>query len=141
MKKLFFTLALFVSISTQAQEKISWLSNIDEGIELGKEKNKDVFIYLGEKKCVPCRAVEKYAYTSPKFINFSKKFIMVKVYNDLDKTKTEEQKYFKEAKARFKAKMVPRFIIMRNGKEIANFIEYVKTPEILIDKINSYYKF
>lgn len=137
MKNSAIILLLLVSFYTYSQE-INWIDNIDRGIELGKQTKKDVFIYLGEKKCVPCRAVQKYAYTNPKFIEFSKKFVMVKVYNDLDKTKVKEQKYFKSAKERFRTKYVPRFIIIRNGKEIANFFKYVKTPETLINEINTH---
>lgn len=138
MKKLLTLLFLIIPLTINSQEKIEWISNIDKGIKLGKKANKDVFIYLGEKKCVPCRSVEKYAFSTEKFINFSKKYIMVKVYNDLDKTKNLEQEYFKKAKKRFKTKMVPRFIVIRKGIEIANFFAYIKSPETLIDKIKSY---
>ncbi|RKF02724.1 thioredoxin-like protein [Tenacibaculum lutimaris] len=142
MKNLTFLLFILSTVSIFSQEsknKINWHNDIDIAIALGKEKNQDVFIYLGEKKCVPCRAVEKYAYSTKVFQEYAKKFIMVKVYNNLDETKTKELQYFNDAKKRFNTKSVPRFIIIKNGEEIANFFAYIKSPEALIEKINSFY--
>ena len=139
MKKIILTIAFFTCLQSFSQD-IDWQTDIDSAIMYGKENNKDVFIYLGEKKCVPCRTVQKYAYDTKKFQDFSKKFVMVKVYNDLDKSKKEALAYFNKAKKRFNTKMVPRFILIRNEKEIANFFAYVKSPEDLIDKITPYLK-
>ncbi|QTE22760.1 thioredoxin family protein [Polaribacter cellanae] len=138
MKNLILTLVFAISFSVQSQEKINWITNIEEGLKLGKEQNKIVFIYFGAKKCVPCRSVEKYEYSNPEFIKYSKDLIMVKIFDDLDKEKVDWQSYIQKSRKTYKIKINPRFILIKNGEEIASFFTYVRKPGDLLTKFKTY---
>lgn len=121
------------------QEELKWVKDIDKGIEMGRSMGKDVIIYFGEDNCVPCRMIEKYAFVQPEFIQYSEKFVMVKIYNDKDKSKTMEQEYIKEARKRYEITAVPTMVLLKQDGSQSSFFTYIKNPQELIDQIESHY--
>lgn len=136
---LLFLFFSFLGFSQETSEKIDWKDNIANGIAMGKEQNKEVLIYFGMDKCVPCRMIDKYAFTQSEFIEYSKKYIMVKVYDDLDKTDTENQDYVKETKSAYDIESVPTIVLLKNDGSKSSFFAYVKSSQDLIAKIESQY--
>ena len=143
MKRNLLLISLFVSFSGLCQEiteKIEWKNNIESGIEIGKNQNKEVLIYFGMDKCVPCRMIDKYAFTKTEFIDYSKKYVMIKVYDDLDKSNTENQEYVKKTRAKYEIKAVPTIVLLKNDGTTSKFFAYVKSSQELIKKIESQYE-
>ncbi len=140
-KNLLITLLLFTvfGFSQDKEIEINWNENIEKGIIIGKQQNKEVLIYFGEDKCVPCRMINKYAFTQTEFIEYSEKYVMVKVYDDLDKTNTQNQEYIKKTKAQYAVDAVPTIILLKNDGAKSSFFAYVKSPKELIDQIESQY--
>lgn len=135
MRFVFLILSLLLSSHSFCQEKIDWKFSIEEGLKLGKSENKEVLIYFGEDKCVPCRMVKKYAFLKEDFIQYSRKFIMVKVYDDFDKSKTEKQLYIKKYRDEYDVKAVPTFILSKSDGSKTSFFAYVRKPQDLINLI------
>ena len=111
----------FSQETTETTEKIDWNDNIENGIEIGQKQNKEVLIYFGMDKCVPCRMIKKYAFTQTEFIEYSKKYIMVRVYDDLDKSNTENQKYVKKTRAEYEIEAVPTIVLLKNDGTKSSF--------------------
>lgn len=142
MKNNLMILLLLVSIygfPQESAEKIDWIGNIKNGIEIGKKQNKEVLIYFGMDKCVPCRMIDKYAFTKSEFIDYSKKYVMVKVYDDLDKSNAENQEYVKATRAEYGIEAVPTIVLLKNDGTKSSFFAFVNSPQKLIEQIESQY--
>ena len=74
MKKLFITLLLVVSSMTiQAQEKLTWHTNIDEAIAVSKTENKPLFLFFtGSDWCGWCIRLQKEVLKTPEFEKWAK---------------------------------------------------------------------
>ncbi|MEL4308410.1 thioredoxin family protein [Joostella sp. CR20] len=125
--------------SEEYVELIEWAGTVDEGLQLGKELDKDVIIYFGMKKCVPCRFIVKNAFVTEEFKKYSEKFVMVKVYDDLDKENTKNQEYVKKYREQYAIKSVPTMVLLKRNGEADSFFTYIKQPQDLITQIESYY--
>jgi len=82
MKKLFITLLLVVSSMTiQAQEKLTWHTNIDEAIAVSKTENKPLFLFFtGSDWCGWCIRLQKEVLKTPEFAAWAKdKVVLVEV--------------------------------------------------------------
>ncbi len=132
-------LVSFYGFSQESVEKIDWIYNINNGIEIGTKQNKEVLIYFGMEKCVPCRMIDKYAFTQSEFIDYSKKYVMVKVYDDLDKSNTENQEYVKTTRTEYGIESVPTIVLLKDDGTKSSFFAYVKSPKKLIEQIESQY--
>lgn len=142
MKGILMILILVFSISVFSQEttkKIEWENNIEKGIEVGKKQKKEVLIYFGKDKCVPCRMIDKYAFTQKEFIDYSNKYVMVKVYDNLDESNLENQEYVKKTKAEYSIESVPTIVLLKEDGTKSSFFAYVKNPQELIRQIESQY--
>mgnify|MGYP000126723990 CR=1 FL=1 len=142
MKRIVFLLILVFSISIFSQEnikKIDWKDNIEKGIKIGKKQKKEILIYFGKDKCVPCRMIDKYAFTQKEFIDYSNKYIMVKVYDDLDKSNLKNQEYVKKTKTEYGIESVPTIVLLKDDGTKSSFFAYVKNPQELIKQIEALY--
>ena len=74
MKKLFITLLLVVSSMTiQAQEKLTWHTNIDEAIAVSKTENKPLFLFFtGSDWCGWCIRLQKEVLKTAEFEKWAK---------------------------------------------------------------------
>ncbi len=141
MRKVLIVLLLAVSFNVSSQEikEIFWNNNIEKGIEMGAKQNKEVLIYFGQDKCVPCRMIDKYAFKKTEFIDYSKKYVMVKIYDDFNKLNIENQEYVKKSRAKYGIESVPTIVLLKKDGTKSSFFAYVKTPQQLIKKIEDQY--
>jgi protein disulfide-isomerase len=74
MKKLFITLLFVVSsITMQAQEGLTWHTNIDEAIAVAKKENKPLFLFFtGSDWCGWCIRLQKEVFKTPDFEAWAK---------------------------------------------------------------------
>ncbi|MFY7740779.1 MAG: thioredoxin family protein [Flavobacterium sp.] len=79
MKKLFITLLLVVSSMTiQAQEKLTWHTNIDEAIAVSKIENKPLFLFFtGSDWCGWCIRLQNEVFKTPEFIAWAKEKVVL----------------------------------------------------------------
>ncbi len=79
MKKLFITLLLVVSSMTiQAQEKLTWHTNIDEAIAVSKTENKPLFLFFtGSDWCGWCIRLQNEVFKTPEFIAWAKEKVVL----------------------------------------------------------------
>jgi len=79
MKKLFITLLLVVSSMTiQAQEKLTWHTNIDEAIAVSKTENKPLFLFFtGSDWCGWCIRLQNEIFKTPEFIAWAKENVVL----------------------------------------------------------------
>ena len=79
MKKIFITLLLVVSSMTiQAQEKLTWHTNIDEAIAVSKTENKPLFLFFtGSDWCGWCIRLQNEVFKTPEFIAWAKENVVL----------------------------------------------------------------
>ncbi|WP_298140435.1 thioredoxin family protein [Flavobacterium sp.] len=79
MKKLFITLLFVVSSMTiQAQEKLTWYTNIDEAIAVSKIENKPLFLFFtGSDWCGWCIRLQKEVFKTPEFEAWAKEKVVL----------------------------------------------------------------
>lgn len=68
-------------------EKISWLSNLEEGRERARNENKLLMIDTYADWCIPCHELEEYTFSNPVVTEILNNFVLVK----LDFTKSSER--------------------------------------------------
>lgn len=79
MKKVFITLLFVVSSMTiQAQEKLTWYTNIDEAITVSKVENKPLFLFFtGSDWCGWCIRLQKEVFKTPEFEAWAKEKVVL----------------------------------------------------------------
>ncbi|MEC4004630.1 thioredoxin family protein [Flavobacterium sp. SUN052] len=79
MKKLFITLLLVVSgMTVQAQEGLTWHTNIDEAISVSKIENKPLFLFFtGSDWCGWCIRLQNEVFKTPEFIAWAKEKVVL----------------------------------------------------------------
>lgn len=135
MIKKLYTLLLLFPFFCWSQEEIIWHNNIEKAITIAKKQNKEVFLYFSMDKCVPCRVLKKYVLDKNDFINYSKKYIMVNIHDDLDKNNIKKQEYIKQTRQKYKIASVPRVLVLKDNKVMKHFFGYIKSTEKMITKL------
>lgn len=95
MKNLIITLLFVLSTATiQAQETLTWHTNIDEAINLSKAENKPLFLFFtGSDWCGWCIRLQKEVFKTPEFEAWAKeKVILVELDFPRKNTQTDEIK-------------------------------------------------
>ena len=74
MKKFILATFLFIgSFATQAQEGLTWYTNIDEAISVSKVENKPLFLFFtGSDWCGWCIRLQKEVFKTPEFEKWAK---------------------------------------------------------------------
>ncbi len=97
MKKIL-VLSLFIFLSTNitAQENhqgLNWFTNFEKAQKIAKKEHKPMLLlFTGSDWCPPCRAMHKDLFVNKKFIELSKKFILVYVDFPRRKQMSQEQR-------------------------------------------------
>ncbi|WP_442845013.1 thioredoxin family protein [Leeuwenhoekiella sp. H156] len=138
MKYLIILIMIFGLSENINDETIDWNTNLESAMELADSENKPIFIYFGADWCAPCRITENQVFSESKFIEFSKKYIMVKIYDDFNKENKKGFDYYQEKKTEYKITSIPVFVIVNKKVEKGRFSGIFHTPMELINKINSY---
>lgn len=74
MKKLFIALFLVVgSFTMQAQEELTWHTDMNKAIEISKKENKPLFLFFtGSDWCGWCIRLQKEVFKTPEFVKWAK---------------------------------------------------------------------
>jgi protein disulfide-isomerase len=82
MRKIFITLlVIFASIATQAQEGLTWHTNLNEAIEVSRNEQKPLFLFFtGSDWCGWCHRLQNEVFKTPEFVSWAKeKVVLVEV--------------------------------------------------------------
>jgi protein disulfide-isomerase len=82
MKKLFIAFLFVFTYSTiQAQEELTWHTNLDEAIAISRQEQKPLFLFFtGSDWCGWCIRLQKEVFKTPEFISWAKeKVVLVEV--------------------------------------------------------------
>lgn len=79
MKKIFITVLLVFSfMNFQAQEGLTWHTNIDEAIAVSKVQNKPLFLFFtGSDWCGWCIRLQNEVFKTPEFITWAKEKVVL----------------------------------------------------------------
>jgi protein disulfide-isomerase len=79
MKKFILATFLFIgSFATQAQEGLTWHTNIDEAIAVAKVENKPLFLFFtGSDWCGWCIRLQKEVFKTPEFTTWAKEKVVL----------------------------------------------------------------
>lgn len=106
MKKLFITLLFVISaITTQAQEELTWHTDLNKAIDIANKEDKPMFLFFtGSDWCGWCIRLQKEVFKTPDFTKWAKeKVVLVELdyprkSNQTDAVKTQNaqlQQFFK----------------------------------------------
>jgi len=90
MRKIFITLLLVVASTTiQAQEELTWHTDVNKAIEIAKTENKPLFLFFtGSDWCGWCIRLQNEVFKTPEFITWAKEKV---VLVELDFPRKKEQ--------------------------------------------------
>lgn len=79
MKKIYITLLIVLgSLTTQAQEGLTWRTNINEAINVSKTENKPLFLFFtGSDWCGWCIRLQNEVFKTPEFISWAKEKVVL----------------------------------------------------------------
>lgn len=69
--------------STRAEDAIAWLVDAGKAIKQAQAEHKPVFVDVWAVWCVPCAQLEKTTYKVPAVIEASRRFVSLKIDNDV----------------------------------------------------------
>jgi thioredoxin-related protein len=106
MKKFIITLLLvFTAITTQAQEELTWHTDLNKAIDIANKEDKPLFLFFtGSDWCGWCIRLQKEVFKTPEFVKWAKeKVVLVELdyprkSNQTDAVKTQNaqlQQFFK----------------------------------------------
>ena len=106
-------------------------------MENAKGDGKTIIIYFGASWCSPCKTIAKNVFSTSEFIAYSKKFEMVKIYDDFNRDEKTKYNYYGKICSQFQIASIPSFVVIKkNGKPCSISGAYYK-PEVLIKALNS----
>lgn len=80
MKKLLFLVLFPCLVFSQENlgEKIDWLTNFEEALEVSKKENKNLLVYFtGSDWCAPCKKLKSDLFSTTEFQTLSKDYVLV----------------------------------------------------------------
>ncbi len=106
MKKFIITLLLvFTAITTQAQDELTWHTDLNKAIDIANKEDKPLFLFFtGSDWCGWCIRLQKEVFKTPEFVKWAKeKVVLVELdyprkSNQSDAVKTQNaqlQQFFK----------------------------------------------
>ncbi len=108
---------------------LSWMTNIDEAIELSKENNKPILIYFnGSDWCSPCIALKEDFFETTEFEEKAEKLILVMIDypRRKDLLSAEQMAYNREMITKYnKSKTFPKLVMLNKyGSEVGDLSGY-----------------
>ena len=101
------------------ENELIWYDNFSEGLNIGIEKNKPIFIDFTGYTCTNCRWMETNIFVDREVEKLFKEFILVKLYTDGGKYYRENQKIEVE---RFGTAALPFYVILSpDNQEVSRF--------------------
>ncbi len=117
-------------------DKIDWKRNLGKSKEASKKNGKTIIVYFGASWCGPCRIMERDLFSKSEFIDYSKKFEMVKIWDDDKDEEKDKAAYFKIMQE-YNISSIPSIIVINNGKVTCTIESFFREPNLLIKKLNT----
>jgi thiol:disulfide interchange protein len=119
----------FVAALAAGAEKISWISDLDQGIAAAQKENKPIMIDFMAAWCAPCKEMEDSTFSNASVILKARSFIPVRI--DIDKQPQIAAKYNALARA-YGGIGVPNMLFMTGGgKEIKHIVGYYDSKQLI----------
>lgn len=116
-------------------ESINWRTTLETAMDSSKLIGKPIIIYFGANWCAPCKMTEKIVFSDPEFIKFSKKYLMVKIYDDLKEGDTIKYRYQNKIKSIYEVEAIPTFIVLNKNHKPCKIVGSYYNTEKLIQEI------
>jgi thioredoxin-related protein len=136
MKRLLIVFILSLTLSW-TNDEINWSRNLEDSMNRANASGKAIIVYFGADWCGPCRITQREVFSSPEFIEYSKKFEMVKIYDDFKRGEKDKYDYFNSIKKKYNVNSIPTFLVIKKGKTTCTINGFFKEAVILIEELNS----
>jgi thiol:disulfide interchange protein DsbD len=135
----FFAAALFMIVtgSMSDVEAVRWSPFSEKMLERALQEGKPVLIDFYADWCAPCKELDRHTFTAPEVIEFSRRFITLKV--DLTATGDPEVEAFRK---KYRILGVPTLIFMKPDRNEIENIRVMKfePPEVFLLKMEEAYR-
>ena len=125
----------------RAAEPIAWIDDYEAGLRQAAERGVPVFIDFTGITCVNCRIVEKTIFVDPRFIEASKKLVMIRAYTDRRSAEFLEHDLANQKRmATFGSVTLPLYVLLgpdgtlrdtrsfQAGQTVDDFLRFLETP-------------
>ena len=138
-------LSCFLFFSFIPMNAQNWLTDINEAQKIATEKNqKIILVFQGSDWCAPCIKLDTEIFSTPEFIEYSKKnYVMLKAdfprksKNKLDKDQQEKNNQLAEKYN--KRGYFPYVVVLDNNNKVLGSTGYKKaSPAEYIEVLNSF---
>ncbi len=128
MRKFFVTLLFVISsLTIQAQEGLTWQTDINKAVEISKKENKPLFLFFtGSDWCGWCIRLQKEVFKTPEFIKWAKEnVVLVELDFPRKNNQTEEiKKQNMELQQFFAVRGYPTVWFVKASNAIDNKISF-----------------
>jgi thioredoxin-related protein len=142
MKKIAIAVLSMMALLQVMASEAEWLTNFDKAKEKAKAGNKMILMeFTGSDWCPPCKALYKSVLTSPEFVEFAgKSLVLVEVDFPNHKPQSDELKKANKALGeKFGIEGYPTIIVLdSSGKELSKAVGYGgEKPKAFIARIEA----
>ena len=113
---------------------LEWVNSLEEGFQLAKEENRNIFIDFTGVTCTNCRWMETNIFTQESVEELMKQFVLVSLYTDAGDNYLEKREYQID---RFETAALPYYVILDKqdsivaefpgmSRNVDDFIEFLE---------------
>ena len=114
---------------------LEWVNSLEEGFQLAKEENRNIFIDFTGVTCTNCRWMETNIFTQESVEELMKKFVQVSLYTDAGDNYLEKREYQID---RFETAALPYYVILdKEDSIIAEFPGMSRNVDDFIEFLES----
>tara|TARA_Y100001936_G_scaffold129283_1_gene126409 strand:+ start:57 stop:1853 length:1797 start_codon:yes stop_codon:yes gene_type:complete len=114
---------------------LEWVNSLEEGFQLAKEENRNIFIDFTGVTCTNCRWMETNIFTQESVEELMKQFVLVSLYTDAGDNYLEKREYQID---RFETAALPYYVILNKedsiiaefpgmSRNVDDFIEFLES--------------
>ena len=114
---------------------LEWVNSLEEGFQLAKEENRNIFIDFTGVTCTNCRWMETNIFTKESVEELMKQFVLVSLYTDAGDNYLEKREYQID---RFETAALPYYVILdKEDSIIAEFPGMSRNVDDFIEFLES----
>tara|TARA_Y100001934_G_scaffold145287_1_gene174503 strand:- start:1482 stop:3278 length:1797 start_codon:yes stop_codon:yes gene_type:complete len=114
---------------------LEWVNSLEEGFQLAKEENRNIFIDFTGVTCTNCRWMETNIFTQESVEELMKQFVLVSLYTDAGDNYLEKREYQID---RFETAALPYYVILdKEDSIIAEFPGMSRNVDDFIEFLES----